>query len=236
MNASAAVSKITRDAGFFARARTHMVESQLRPNRIVDEKLLRAFSTLPREAFVAEEHKDFAYIDDAVAMGQGRKLLAPMTIARLIQEMELDASSARVLDIGAGTGYVAALLNDMAGEVIALESDPVLMRQLQKNKQHFLMDDVRPEQGALGDGYPPSGPYQGIFIEGAIQWLPEKIGLQLAEGGRLACIVYPEGDTFGRMGRAMIYERRHGVLSERHLFEVAAPVLPGFSSRPRFVF
>jgi protein-L-isoaspartate(D-aspartate) O-methyltransferase len=234
MNSVASASSGLSPA-FFSTARFNMVESQLRPNGILDEKLLASVSRLPREAFVPEDVKSFAYMDEDVPVGFGRKLLAPMVVARLIQAMNIQPSD-RILDVGPATGYSSAILNDMAGEVIALESDPALLRQLQHNVTALELENVRPVQGALGDGFAPASPYHGILIEGAIQWLPERLGQQLIEGGRLACIVYPEGDTFGKMGEARIYERMHGVLSERSLFNVAAPLLPGFMARPRFMF
>jgi protein-L-isoaspartate(D-aspartate) O-methyltransferase len=233
--AFAAAPSLSLPSDFFASARQHMVESQLRPNKVVNDALLEAFGRVPREAFVPEASKSFAYIDENVSIGYGRHLMAPMILGRLIQELDIRPSD-RVLAIGAGTGYTAAILNSLAGEVVALESDPALLRQLQQNKSSLGLNKVFATQGALSDGVAERAPYQAIVIEGGIQWLPAGIAQQLDEGGRLACIVYNEGDTFGKMGEARLYEKRHGVLSGRGLFDASAPVLQGFATRPRFVF
>lgn len=220
---------------FFQTARFNMVESQLRPNRVVNPELLEAMGSLPREAFVPAGSRDFAYADENIPISYGRYLFAPVTLARLIQELRITKES-RVLDVGAGTGYTAAVLSALAGSVTALESDPALLRQLEQNRQDFGFERVHPVPGALSDGFAASAPYDTILIEGGIQWLPPTIAAQMAEGGRLGCIVYPQGETRGRLGEARIYERRHGVLSSRGLFDASAPLLQGFTVRPKFVF
>ncbi len=218
---------------FFAAARTHMIESQLRPNKITDDNLLAAITAMPREVFVPDDKRAFAYIDEDIDIGFGRTLLAPLTIATMLQALQIQPAD-RVLDIGAGTGYAAALLNDIAGEVIALESDPALTRAIQQNRQTFSLENMNAVQGALCDGFANHSPYQVILIEGAVQWVPEKIIHQLAEGGRLACIVYPPGETFGRQGEIRIYTKTATSITETVIADAAAPLLPGFNLRPQF--
>ncbi len=224
------------DPDFYAAARFNMVESQLRPNRVIDDPLLDIMGSLPREAFVPAEQKNRAYSDGDVPVGYGRKLLSPMVLARMIMALEIKDND-RVLDIGSATGYSCAILNDLAGEVVALESDPSLTRQLQHNKMDFKLENTRLAQGSLSDGHAPDSPYNAIIIQGAAQWIPEKITNQLAEGGRMVCVVYPEGDVVtGKMGQARLYTRRARSIVERPLFDAYAPLLPGFVTRPRFVF
>ncbi len=220
---------------FFATARFNMIESQLRPNKVIDDKLLDIMGRLPREAFVPADQKTFAYTDADVAVGYGRKLLSPMVLARMIMALQLKDND-RVLDIGPATGYSSAILNDLAGEIIALESDPALTRLLQQNKVDFELENTRLVQGSLSDGHAPASPYNAIMIQGAAQWIPEKIINQLADGGRLVCVVYPEGDTYGKIGEARIYTKQSRAIVEQPLFDAAAPLLPGFVTRPKFVF
>lgn len=220
---------------FYASARFNMVESQLRPNRVIDDKLLDIMGRLPREAFLPADQKTFAYTDGDVSVGYGRKLLSPMVLARMIMALNLKDDD-RVLDIGPATGYSSAILNDIAGEIIALESDPALTRQLQQNKIDFLLENTRLVQGSLSDGHAPASPYNAIIIEGAAQWIPEKITNQLADGGRMVCVVYPEGDLYGKIGEARLYTKQSKGIVEQKLFDAAAPVLPGFTTRPKFVF
>lgn len=223
------------DASFFATARLNMVESQLRPNKILDARILNLMGSLAREEFVAPHKKSFAYSDDQVEVGAGRFMLAPMVLARMLEELGI-TPSCRILHIGAATGYVSALLNELAGEVIALESDQALLRQLQQNKQRLQLDHVLTAPGSLHEGYPPASPYHAIFIDGGVQYVPEKLTAQLAEPGRLICVYYPEGDVFGTMGVVRLYEKNNGAVTHRPLCDAAAPLLPGFKARPRFSF
>lgn len=221
---------------FFKTARFNMVESQLRPNRVLGERLLNAMGHLPREAFVAQDQQSFAYSDEEIPVGFGRKMVSPMVFARLLQEVRVQPTD-RVLDIGAATGYSCAVLNELAGEVIALESEAALMRVLQQNKSRFLLENVRPVQGNLNEGHPPAAPYQVIMIEGGVQWLPENLFMQLAEGGRLACVTLsPSRGLPDLLGRARIYEKKAGRIKMRDLFDATAPLLPAFAARPHFEF
>lgn len=231
----AAIAPASLDPAFYAAARANMVESQLRPNRVTDEKLLRAFGSIAREDFLPASFKSFAYIDEDVGMGSGRKMLAPLTLARLLQELNVGPAD-RVLDIGAGTGYAAALLNDIAGETIALETDQALLGQMKNAKRALGLEQVSCVNGTLCEGFPAASPYQAVLIEGAVQWVPDKIVNQMEEGARLACVFYPEDYRAGMLGTARLYHKTHGVLSERILFDAAAPLLPGFAVRQGFRF
>ena len=104
----------------YAAARTNMVESQLRTNRVWDQRLLEAFETLPREAFVPEKARRFAYIDEDLAIGQNRHLMEPMVLARLIQAAAIGEED-MVLDLGCGLGYSTAVLARLAATVVAVE-------------------------------------------------------------------------------------------------------------------
>lgn len=220
---------------FYATARFNMVESQIKPNKIVNPKLIAAFENLPREAFVPEVQKPFAYSDQLIAIGSDRQMLTPMVLARMIQELDPQPHE-RVLDVGAGTGYAAAILNELAGETVALETDGSLLRLLQQNKQVHELQQVSAVNGTLCDGFAPASPFQAILIEGGIQWMPQKLIHQLAEGGRLVCIFYPEGDLFGQMGEMQHYIKKDGVMEKRTVMDAAAPILPGFNARATFRF
>lgn len=220
---------------FFARARQHMVESQLRPNGVRDEPLLEAFARLPREWFVATGQESLAYSDGQVAAGNGRFLLPPMVLGQMVQATA-PLRADRVLCIGAATGYGAALLHEVAGEVVALESDATLLRQLQQNKRRLGLENLTMAQGVLAEGYAQTSPYKVILIEGGIQVLPEKIAAQLADGGRLVAIRHGENAGYASMGQLCLYENHGGTLSQRVLGDAAAPVLNGFKTTPRFAF
>src|SRR5579885_3180871 len=111
----------------FAAARTHMIESQLRPNRVTDERVLEAFARVRRELFVPEAVRAIAYIDEDLPIGRGRYVIEPRVAARLIQAAAPQRTDTALV-VGAGTGYEAAVLSGLTRTVVALEEDPQLAR------------------------------------------------------------------------------------------------------------
>lgn len=210
-------------------ARRNMVLSQLRPSQVTDEAVIAAMSEVPRERFVAPELAALAYIDEEVAIAPGRALLEPMVFARMLQATEI-APGDKVLDIGAATGYGAAVLARLAGEVVALESEPELAVAA-RGLLAALAPAVQVTQGALESGDSQHAPFDVIVFEGAIAELPAALFGQLADGGRAVAVVGEAGRT-----KAILYRRHKGEIAERVLFDAAAPLLPGFAKAPRFVF
>ena len=215
----------------FAAARLNMVESQLRPNRVVEEGLVSAFLAIPRERFVPAPLHDAAYSDDDLPIGGGRTLLEPMILGRLLAAAEIGPSD-KVLDIGCGSGYGAAIMARLAGQVVGLEENSDLAAQARARLAELGVLHVTIVEGRLTDGHKPGAPYDAIVIEGAVAAVPDAIAGQLAEGGRLLAVV----KVGGGVGRGMLMSRVDGVLSRRPLFDAACPILPGFAAAPRFVF
>lgn len=217
----------------FAPARRNMVESQLRPNKIVDERILAAMETLPREDFLPRAVGARAYIDEDVAVAPGRYLMEPMILARLVQELEI-APGDRVLEIGCNTGYGAALLSQLATDVWAIDGDQALIleaaghaRRLGRSFQAFC--------APLAQGLPDHGPFNAILVHGAVAFVPDAWGVQLAEGGRMAAVV-TEGNVAALVGKLRLYRKTGGVLTFRTLCDANIKVLPGFEARAHFVF
>ena len=213
------------------RQRTNMIEGQLRPNKVIDQRLLDVLAEVPREAFVPEEFKTVAYVDEAIDLGNGRSLIEPMVLARLIQALEIKPDDI-VLDIGAGTGYAAALLAKLAGTVVVVEEIPALSYIAMAQLQKLGRDNVAVVTNLLAAGYPKQAPYNAILIEGAVETVPAGILEQIAEGGRLVAV---ESDK-GPVGQATLWQRVGGVVSSRPLFDAGVKVLPGFAARAGFVF
>ena len=214
-----------------ATARRMMVDGQVRTAGITDLDLIAAMLAVPRERFVPQPLSEQAYRDGDIAIGDGRVLLKPMVLAKLIQAARVRGGD-RVLDVGCGTGYSSAVLARLAGAVVALEEDAALARQA---KETLAATDggsrVTVATAPLTAGWPEAAPYDVILLNGATEIVPETLGRQLKPDGRLACI-FGRGPT----GKAMIYRQIEGQLVGRPVFDAAAPVLPGFVAPLAFVF
>jgi protein-L-isoaspartate(D-aspartate) O-methyltransferase len=216
----------------FARARVNMVESQLRPNKVTDERLVEAMGAVPRELFVPEAARDVAYIDDSLPLGNGRFLIEPMVLGRMIQSLEVKPEDS-ILDIGAGTGYAAAVLSRLGAAVVAVEDLPPLAYAAINTLQKLAVSNVTVIANALAAGYPKQAPYNVILVEGAVEVMPEALLAQLADGGRLIAV---EAGKRGLGGQAKLWGRCGGIVSSRPLFDANLPLLSGFVAKLGFVF
>ncbi|MBV8935823.1 MAG: protein-L-isoaspartate O-methyltransferase [Alphaproteobacteria bacterium] len=215
----------------FEAARFHMIESQLRPNKVSDGRVLDAFASIRRELFLPEHLRPVAYIDEDLPLGGGRYLMQPMITARLLQAASI-APTEIALIIGAGTGYEAALTAMLARNVFALEEDLELARRARAALVEHAIASVSVVEGPLREGHRARAPYDVILFGGAVADLPPNIVAQLAEGGRLLAVV--RGDQ--AMGRATLTTRTGGVVSRRVIFDAATHLLPGFAPKPAFAF
>lgn len=211
-------------------ARRTMVDRQVRTADVTDLALIAAMLDVPRERFVPADHADVAYLDRDVAVAPGRALLKPMVLAKLIQAAGV-RSGDHVLDVGCTSGYAAAVLGRLAGSVTALDDEPALTDWAAKNLSALGAANVAVKTGPLTAGWKPSAPYDAILIEGAVEIVPESLAGQLKPEGCLVCVM-----GRNRPGKAMVYLLVEGSLSGRQIFDATAPVVPGFSAPPAFVF
>lgn len=225
---------------FLNDARNRMVDSQIRPNRVSDPRILEAMRQLPRERFLPAGLLTLAYADQNVPLGGGRVLLQPMVLARLVQAAA-PLRGERALVAGAGSGYSAALLAALGCEVTALE-EPGMLLDLAKTALAALAPAVRLVSGPLPAGWPTGAPYDVILIDGAVPEVPAALASQLnRETGRLLTIVAPAGTgdgtyRVGHTGLAVHAEPTPAGVSVRALFDCLCPVLPGFATAPVFEF
>lgn len=207
----------------FAAARAAMVESQLRPQGVTDPAVLQAMGSIPREQFLPDHSRPLAYVDRAVAIGNGRFLSAPAVLGQLLTEMMAEPGT-RALVIGAGTGYSATVLEAMGLSVAALESSPELAAKAREMGSDIV-------EGPLEAGLPQSGPYEQILIDGAVEFIPEAIIAQLAEGGRLGAALIDRGIT-----RLIVGRKSGGAFGYLSVADAGVPALPGFSRPKAFTF
>jgi protein-L-isoaspartate(D-aspartate) O-methyltransferase len=217
-------------------ARLNMVEGQLRTNRVTDEAVLDGFLTTPRERFVPASLRGIAYVDDDVPLGNGRVLIEPLVLARLLQWAEIGKTD-KVLEIGCATGYGAALLARMAQHVVAVESDAALAAQARANFAALGIGNVALHEAPLAQGWRAGAPYNVILINGAVGQIPTAISDQLAEGGRLVTVTTGSaGPVDARLGEAVLMTRAEGKVSSRPIFDAVIQPLPDFARAPAFAF
>ncbi|MFD1744070.1 protein-L-isoaspartate O-methyltransferase [Rhizobium helianthi] len=214
----------------FEAARIKMVENQIRTTDVTSHSVLRAFLTVPREAFVPEKMKPLAYIDSDIEIAPGRFLMEASPLAKILQLAEINKEQL-VLEIGAGSGYTSALLSHLAGSVIAVESDEALVQAASANLSALGLENVQVVKGELEQGYAAEAPYDLILISGAVEIVPEALFAQLTDGGRLITVV-----GYGNASSARVYTKEHGVVSEATYFNTSVKPLPGFRKVSEFVF
>ena len=214
----------------FEAARRSMVDSQLRPNKVTDQALLDAMAAIPREQFVPVAFQAAAYVDEDVPLGNGRSLLEPMVLGRLIQAAAPSRNDS-VLDVGSATGYGAAVLSRLAATVVGLEVDGAMADRANSALSTLGLGNAMILQGPLEQGVPRQAPYNVIVIEGLADEVPPMLLGQLADGGRLVGVIRDRG-----VGRAMLLTRNGEAISTRVLFDASVSMLPGLQCQPGFVF
>ena len=170
-----------------------MIQDQLRARGIVDPRVLAAMASVPRERFVAPNDVDDAYADAAMPIPSGQSISQPYMVARMTELLAVQPGD-RVLEIGAGSGYQAAILASLGAQVTSLERHPDLAATARARLQDLGLADlveIRVADGSLGD---PAGPlYDGIIVTAAAPAIPAGLRDQLAAGGRLVIPVGPRG-------------------------------------------
>ena len=212
-------------------ARFNMIEQQIRPWDVLDPKVLTLLSKVKREDFVPAAYRDLAFADLEIPLGEGQVMLPPRVEARLLQELGIKKTD-RVLEIGTGSGYMAALLAASAEHVTTLEIRPSLAAIARENLQRSGVDNVTVEVANGLSGWSQRAPFDAILVSGALPDVPAALLKQLRVGGRLAVIV----------GEAPVMEAQlitctaEGVFNTINVFETVMPSLDGASPSAGFSF
>ncbi|WP_457941379.1 protein-L-isoaspartate O-methyltransferase family protein [Mesorhizobium sp. 10J20-29] len=219
----------------FSEQRIKMVDGQIRTTDVTSAPVLSAMLKVPRERFVPQSRIGLAYIDENILISasrgpDARYMMRPSPFAKLVQLADI-APSDKVLDVGAGTGYAAAVLSHLAKSVVALESDPALAERAESILSEMGAANVTVVRGALAAGHTGKAPYDVIVVGGSVADLPESLAAQLGEGGRLVVV---EGS--GNAGVARIYVKSNGAVTGRNAFNAAVMPLPGFERAASFQF
>ena len=200
-----------RNASSFAEARALMVQKQLRPRGITDRRVLAAMSSVLREEFVPPEYIDRAYDDGPLGIGHDQTISQPYMVALMTQALEL-SPEAHVLEIGTGSAYQAAILAQLAHDVISVEYVPPLAEVARARLERLGIENVTVVTGDGSGGWPEGAPYDGIIVTAAAPHLPAALTDQLAMGGRL---VIPVGARRKQM--CMVVQRTPAGIEKHEL-------------------
>lgn len=212
-------------------ARFNMIEQQIRPWEVLDPQVLDLLFVVKRENFTPPAYRNLAFADMEIPLGEGQAMLAPKIEAKLLQELGLKKTD-KVLEIGTGSGYMAALLAARAEHVVSVENRPALAEQARRNLAAAGVDNVTVETGDGTGGWPARGPYDAIVVSGSLPELPAALLKQLRLGGRLAAIV----GSAPVMEAVLVTCTGEGIYNTVNLFETVVAPLDGITAKPAFVF
>lgn len=212
-------------------ARFNMIEQQIRPWDVLDPGVLTLLGVIKREDFVPAAYRAMAFMDTEVPLPGGQQMLAPRVEARLLQELNVRRHE-RVLEIGAGSGYMAALLSHKARQVVTLEIVPELARLAAENLRRAAVANVNVVEGDGSKRLPTAGPFDVILLSGSVAAVPQALLNELKVGGRLAAIVGQEPV----MRATLVTRVGEAEFRSVELFDTVAPRLLGFDEPSRFHF
>jgi protein-L-isoaspartate(D-aspartate) O-methyltransferase len=216
-------------------ARFNMIEQQIRPWEVLDGQVLSLLSLVKRENFVPLAHKALAFADMEIPLqssgSKGQCMLAPKVEARLLQDANIQATD-KVLEIGTGSGYMAALLAQQAADVLSFEIDPALAQLASTNLKNAGIFNVEVRQADGSQGAPSDGPFDVIVLSGSVPDVPQHLLNQLKLGGRLLAIVGEDPV----MRASVITRKSEQQWQTSEPWDTVAPRLQGFPEHNRFTF
>jgi len=216
-------------------ARFNMIEQQIRPWEVLDQGVLSLLAVVKREDFVPPAYRALAFVDTEVPLPEGQSMLAPKIEARLLQELAV-ARHEQVLEIGAGSGYMAALLAHKSQQVTTLEVVPELARMAEANLRRAAVMNARVLQADGSRGLADQGPFDVIVLSGSVASIPAVLLEQLKVGGRLAAIVGFEPVMRATMVTRVGSSAKEVEYRSVELFDTVAPRLANFEEPTRFSF
>lgn len=212
-------------------ARFNMIEQQIRPWNVLDAGVLALLAMVKREDFVPPAYQALAFVDTEVPLPMGQCMLAPRVEARLLQEARVQHHE-RVLEVGAGSGFMAALLAHRAQSVISLEIEPALVQMARENLGRAGIANASVRQGDGAAGLPGEAPFDVIVLSGSVASVPQNLLDQLKVGGRLIAIVGDEPV----MNAVRVTRLADKSFQQESLFDTVAPRLVGFVEPSQFHF
>lgn len=214
-------------------ARLNMVESQIKPNGVYFETILDAFTRVPREIFLPEDKKEKAYIDEDILLSSGSFMMEPMVHARMLQALEPQPDDV-VLVVNDCTGYASALLSELVSTVVTLETNMIAREHIKKHWDQLDCNNIAVFEGTSESGDSEHGPYNLIFIHGAVADVPKSLLDQLTIGGRLITNHRQTPQDFGSV--LLIKRISETDFSRQRIFDSATLYVKGLEPASDFQF
>ena len=215
----------------FEKARFNMVEQQIRPWEVLDFDVLDLLMSVRREEFVPEAYKSLALSEAEIPLGHGASMLIPVIEGKILQAIQVKRSD-KVLEVGAGSGYFAALLAARADWVRTVEIEPELVKMAHENLKRYGVENVIVEEGDAIRGWPSNAPYDLIVVSGGVPFIPETLLQQIKVGGRLFAFV---GEP-QLMTATLVTQVSEGNFRTESLFENAVPMMRNAPQKSQFKF
>ncbi|WP_196139600.1 protein-L-isoaspartate O-methyltransferase [Aliikangiella sp. G2MR2-5] len=212
------------------KARFNMIEQQVKPWKVFDEKLLGAMATIPREKFVPESYRGLAYADIAIPLGHNQTMLTPRELARMIQAMGLEGDE-KVLEIGCGSGYSAAVLSRLCKKVYSVDIIGDFVSSAQQKLRQLAFNNIDIEETDASDGWLAKAPYDAVLITSALPTLSDSFKRCLNNNGRVVSIIGTEGHY-----AAKVYTLVDGEWQTETLFPMDAAPMINAEQPNQFVF
>jgi protein-L-isoaspartate(D-aspartate) O-methyltransferase len=212
----------------FATRRTMMVDNQVRPSDVTKLPIIESMLRVPRERFVPGSMVEAAYVGENLDLGNGRVLLEPRTLAKMLDALDIRPDHL-VLDLAVATGYSSAVIARFAEAVVAVESDSSLADEASAALDAVEASNVILEPGAPNEGAPSHGPYDAMIIQGGIEQFPDALADQLKDGGRVVALFVE-----GSLGVVRLGVKQGGDIHWRDAFNASAPLIEGFAIERSF--
>jgi protein-L-isoaspartate(D-aspartate) O-methyltransferase len=210
------------------RARFNMIEQQVRPCEVIDQRVLHTIASVPREQFVPDGYTGLAFADIHLPIGNGQQMMKPLQEARLLQALNVQSGD-RVLEIGSGSGFLSACLADLGGQVTSYEIDETLSREAGERLAALGVQNV---DLRVGNGLEAEGQFDAIAVTGSIPTYDPRLEKLLVPGGRLFVVI---GEA-PIMSATLVERTASGEIRRQELFETEVPALANAIEPEHFQF
>ena len=217
----------TAPASDFAAERQQMVQQQLVARDIKDARVLAAMGKVPREQFVPADSRASSYLDGPLPIGHGQTISQPYIVAFMTEQLRLKPND-RILEVGTGSGYQAAILAELATDVYTIEIVEPLARSAETTLQHLGYKNVQVKVGDGYKGWPEYAPFDAIIVTAAPDHVPQPLVKQLKEDGRM---IIPVGGRFAQ--QLYVLEKKNGQLKESAVLPVRFVPMTGEAGKPK---